>query len=395
MHFPLSNGIVRVRNLTVSTYVLCSIHALYCFTTNPRLYNKSTRWHRATRAYTPVPSDDHTATIMSGNVQGIDFGAFYEARATRAARLTAATQLSLRKPRRETWAQFWRDGHVTITRPVTIPTKQTKRDEKTDSKLFEPDSEVRPTQSSSSQAQDTLLLSALPATVRAEIYAGAFARNEPVDFLHYFGTLDFEFDLRTEDGLSEFTFWTNALGPHAWSVRSLTLKHWTSWWGFGDNTWTSSEDTTHFSRGTSGELIVSRALPTPTQETCRCSLENLLAQQDATFHLARFRSITGMLDFVNSLRAGDKEEDRPTLIDAAKTFSELLQEHSKLLSKYYGLAGSQCAKCNMPSLYLCGHMSTRDGKDEPEVVFDAKSASRTDRTSVVLSAPQCVMDNEE
>lgn len=102
-----------------------------------------------------------------------------------------------------------------------------------------------------------------------------------------------------------------------------------------------------------------------------------------------------MLDFINSLRAGDKEADRLTLVDAAKTFSDLLQEYSRLLSKYYGLAGSQCGKCNMTSLHLCGHMSTKEGTDESDVTFDARPASKTDRTSVVLTAPQCVLDNEE
>jgi hypothetical protein len=214
-------------------------------------------------------------------------------------------------------------------------------------------------------------------------------KNEPVDFTHYLRSLDFEFDLRTEDGLSEFATWRNALGSHAWNVCSLTLKHWTSWWGFGVNSWTSSEDKTHFSRTTSGELIVSRALPTPAHETCKCSMEQLLAQQDATFDPQNFRAVSTLLQFVNCLRASDKQADRPTLVDAAGTFAELLQEHSRKLSKYHGLAGGQCVKCTMPTLFLCGHLSTREEKEGSDVVFDARATSESNRTSVRLSVSLC------
>ena len=210
--------------------------------------------------------------------------------------------------------------------------------------------------------------------------------DEPVDFTHYFRSLDFEFDLRTQRGLSEFIAWCDALGSCAWSVRSLTLKHWTSWWGFGGNSWSSSADETHFSRETSGELVISRALPTPAQETCKCSMEHLLAQQDASFDTQRFCVVSDIFEFVNYLRNSDKGADRLTLVDAAKTFAELLQEHSGRFSRYHGLAGTQCAKCDMPSLYLCGHLSTAEGRDGSDVAFDARAATRTSRTSVRLSA---------
>lgn len=282
------------------------------------------------------------------------------------------------KPRRDPYAQFWRPRLVTATK------KQTKRDEKTDSKLFDPALQVAP-KTSTSRSQDALLLSALPATIHAEIYQGAFANNEPIDFTHNFHSMNVEFDLRTEDGLSEFTAWRNALGSYAWSVNSLTLKHWTSWWGFGTNAWTSSEDKTHFSRGTPGELVITRSLLTPAHETYKCTMEQLLAQQDATFDLRNFRVITGILQFVNCLREGDKGVDRLTLLDAAGTFVELLQEHSRSLWKNHGLAGGQCVRCNMPSLFLCGHLSTREGKERPDVVFDAKATSKPNRTSVRLS----------
>lgn len=315
---------------------------------------------------------------MSSDDLGPDFNAYYSSRASKAERLVAATRRAATKPRRDPTAQFWRP------RPVTATKKQAKRDEKTDSKLFDPALQVAPT-TGTSHTQDAWLLSALPATVRAEIYESALAKKEPVDFTYHFRSLDFEFDLRTEHGLSVFTAWCNALGSHAWSVRSLTLKHWTSWWGFGVNSWTSSEDKTHFSRGISGEIVISRSLPTPAHETCKCSMEQLLAQHDATFDLRNFRAVATVLQFVNRLRAGDKETDRKTLVDAAKTFAELLQEHSRNLSKRHGLAGDQCVKCNMPSLFLCGHLSTREEGNGSDLVFDARATSKPSRTSVRLS----------
>jgi hypothetical protein len=254
--------------------------------------------------------------------------------------------------------------------------------------LFDPALQVAPTISTSRRSQDAQLLSALPAAVRANIFGGSFVKDEPIDFSHYFRSLDFEFDLRTEDGLSGLTAWRDALGSHAWSIRSLTLKHWTSWWGFGVNSWTSSEDETHFSRINSGDLVISRALPTPVNETCKCSMEQLLAQQDASFDLQNFGVATTMLRFINCLRACDKEADRPTLVDAAQMFAELLQEHSINLSKRHGLAGDQCVKCNMPSLFLCGHLSTKEEGNGSDVMFDARAASKPSRTSVRLNTSQ-------
>ena len=67
-------------------------------------------------------------------------------------------------------------------------------------------------------------MAALPVNVRAEIYQRAFARNEPVDFVHYFNSLDFEFDLRTPNGVSDFHAWHANLGSHACHVTSLQAK---------------------------------------------------------------------------------------------------------------------------------------------------------------------------
>ena len=315
---------------------------------------------------------------MSSDDLGPDLHAYYLSRASKAAQLVASTCQTPTEPHRDPTAQFCRPRLATATK------KQTKRDEKTDSKLFDPALHVAPT-TAISHTQDASLSSALPATIRAEIYQSALAKKEPMDFTHYFSSLNFEFDFRTEDGLSKFTAWRNALGSCAWTLRLLTLKHWTSWWGFGVISWTSSVDRTRFSRGPSGESMISRVLPTPAHETCKCFMEQLLAQQDTSFDLQNFRAVSTLLQFVNCLRAGDKEADRPTLVDAAKTFAELLQEHSRNLAKRHGLSGDQCAKCNMPSLFLCGHLSTKREASGSDVVFDARARSKPSRTSVRLS----------
>jgi hypothetical protein len=305
---------------------------------------------------------------MSSDSVGPKYRDFYQFRASRAAHFTAATCRTPTKPRRDPAAQFWGPGPVRATK--------NERDERTDSALFDPVVHVVPTTSTPttrSRLHDAVLLSTLPATIRAEISDGASAKYEPVDFTHFFSSLTFEFDLRTQDGLSEFTAWHNALSSHARSVRSLTFKHWTSWWGFGINGWKSSEDKTHFSRGTCGELTISRSLPTPTQETCSCSMEHLLAQQDASFDPQRFRAVTTIPQFVNCLRDDNDEVTRLTLVDAAKTFTKLMRKHSADLSRYHGLAGTQCLKCDMPSLYICRHPSTRKAKDEAGIAFSAET----------------------
>lgn len=257
----------------------------------------------------------------------------------------------------------------------------TGRAARTDSKV-DLDPPVVP-QGHLTRSQELSILSALPASVISHIYASkAFARQEPIDFPRYLGAHDFEFDLRTKHGLSAFKDWREALAFQAWSVRSLTIKHWTTWWGFGDNKWTSSEDKTHFSRGSSGELIISRAISTPETETCKCSMAQLLTQVDPSFDLQQYHAITNMAQFVDHVRAPEREANKPTLVDAASIFAKLLQEHSKHLAKYYGLAGSQCVGCDMPSVYLCGHLSTKAEKDGVELEFDASAQVVRASTSV-------------
>lgn len=261
----------------------------------PCLHTQSTRWRCVTGTCTPVVRSNHDNTIMSSDDLGPDFNACYLSRASKAAQLVAATCRIPTEPRRDPTAQFWRPRLVPATK------QQTKRDEKTDSKLFDSALHVVTTTETSHHARYIAVICSTCHDPRS-ILRKRFGKERAVDFTYHFRSLDFEFDLRTEHGLSEFTAWRHALGSYVWSVRSLTLKHWTSWWGFGVNSWTSSEDKTHFSRGTSGERVIYRALPTPAQETCKCSMEHLLAQQDAAFDLENFRAVTTILQFVNCLR---------------------------------------------------------------------------------------------
>jgi hypothetical protein len=200
-----------------------------------------------------------------------------------------------------------------------------------------------------------MLLAALPADVRAQIYQGESAKNEPVNFVHYFNSLDFEFDLRTPEGVSDFHAWHANLGSHACDVTSLTLKHWTTYRSSAENAWIASEDTTHFARGSQGELIMFRSLSTPTRETCDCGLPYLLAQHDQVFDLKKYGEIRSMLHFVNCIRANG-DQKKLTRVDAASTFASMLNEHSQFLFQDYASGGTQCSGCFMPRLYLTGSL---------------------------------------
>jgi hypothetical protein len=234
-----------------------------------------------------------------------------------------------------------------------------------------------PTQaeSVSRQEQEARLLSALPANVRAEIYQGAFARNEPVDFVRYFNSLDFKFDLRTSNGVSDFHAWHANLGTHACHITSLTLKHWTTYWSFTDNAYITSEDHTHFARGSQGDLIMFRAMLPSTPETCDCGLPYLPAQHDQVFNLKNFAEIHNMTHFVNCMRANE-DQKKLTRVDAASTFASMLGEHSQLLFQDYARSGTQCSGCFMPRLYLTGHLSTSSTQGS-DVVFNALALSKS------------------
>jgi hypothetical protein len=243
-------------------------------------------------------------------------------------------------------------NHFRPDRVGASPSPQTKR---ADSVLELVSSSTTQTEPVSQQDQESMRLAALPADVRAQIYQGEFARNEPVNFAHYFNSLDFEFDLRTPEGVSDFHAWHANLGSHACDVTSLTLKHWTTYRNCTTNTWITSEDTTHFARGSQGELIMFRSLSTPTRETCDCGLPYLLAQHDQVFDLNKYGEIRSMLHFINCVRANEGDK-KLTRVDAASTFASMLNEHSQFLFQDRASGETQCSGCFMPRLYLTGSL---------------------------------------
>jgi len=246
------------------------------------------------------------------------------------------------------------DRAINHFRPDRVGAKPSSPAKKTDSVLELVSSSTQP-ESVSQQEQEGVLLAALPADVRAAIYQGELARNEPVNFVHYFNSLDFEFDLRTPEGVSDFHAWHANLGSHACDVTSLTLKHWTTYRNSAENAWIASEDTTHFARGSQGELIMFRSLSTPTRETCDCGLPYLLAHYDQVFDLKKYGEIRSMLHFVNCIRANEGDK-KLTRVDAASTFASMLNEHSQFLFQDYTSGGTQCSGCFMPRLYLTGSL---------------------------------------
>lgn len=240
---------------------------------------------------------------------------------------------------------------------VPFTEQETKRDDRTDSKA-EPG---LPTEAVSQTKNKTLLCSC--------------------NYISCLQAAQWEFDLRTKDGLATLAACRKDLGSHAWCVRSLTIKHWTTWWSFRDNHFKSSKDETHFSRDESGNLLVSRALPTSPRETCQCSVAQQITQLYPMFNLERCHAIAKVSQSATYLRASDEElANRLTLVDAAKKFAELLQDRSKQLDRDFKRQGSQCVTCDMPMLYLCGHLVTQETKDGTGKVGAGEMVSqRSDR----------------
>ena len=230
-------------------------------------------------------------------------------------------------------------------------------------------------ESVSRQEEEARLLSALPDNVRAEIYQGASARNEPVDFVQYFNSLAFEFDLRTPNGVSDFHAWRANIGSHACHVTSLTLKHWATHWSFTEDAFVTCEDHTHFARGSQDDLIMFRAMPPTASETCDCGLPYLLAQHDQVFDLKKYGEISNMTQFINCLRANEGQK-KLTRVDAASTFASMLDEHSQLLFQNYARSGTQCSGCFMQRFYITGHLSTSTDEGS-DVVFNALALSKS------------------
>lgn len=395
----------------VTMHLLCPVHP-------PLLSHKrtvdtlqSTKWHRVTNFLISVASNNNLAsTFMSGantNPGHVTFGrsapsaaapmatgVFVATTATvftpeggassaslfsalnlvKSAHLTdvsIAMSQSTRKYRLASYKTSKAKNHFRPARMVARSSAQNKRSD-SGLELVSPSTQPK---SMTRQEQEGMLLAALPVNVRAEIYQRAFARNEPVDFVHYFNSLDFEFDLRTPNGVSDFHAWHANLGSHACHVTSLTLKHWITYWSFTNNAWTTSEDRTHFARGSQGDLIMFRAMLPTASETCECGLPYLLAQHDQVFDLKKFGEIGNMMHFINCLRA-DGDEKKPTRVDAASTFASMLEEHSQLLFQDYARSRRSCTGCFMQRLYLTGHLSTSTNKGS-DVVFNALALSKS------------------
>lgn len=338
-------------------------------------------------------ADTATCIMSSASSYPQNGGTAISRASNRVAHHSPSTRLRVPK------AEHWRAG--------LISEKPARSDNRTDSK-FEPDTLDLPIEPAGTTAAtpDESRFFNLPATLRSTIYehllvqegkvlpnnstassqilqsaiALAFPSlsNEIEEHLPYYLRCNtFTFDLRTEHGASAFHVWTTSLGLYAWNVQSLALKHWTAWWGFGENSWTALEDETHFSRDAHGGLVISRSVETPRRETCSCTLADLMAQFDRTFDPARFRALRSVKQFAECLRAGESGTERLALVDAAKVFAALLDEHSRRLSKEFVLAGDDCPRCRMPRLYLCGHLSTRDYGDGTEVTFYGKLRNRS------------------
>lgn len=318
---------------------------------------------------------------------------------------TALSRVSTRVSRLKPWiplripkAGHWRSGPFSEeprTRHVRIDSK------------FEPSTSIKPEVTQDDQP----CISVLPAVVRSDIYRHILTQDCPIEpkeatpISHEASPLDhiplilafpttkeemaqhipyylrcntFTFDLRIEQGLRSFQAWCATLGSHAWNVRSITLKHWTAYWGLSQNRWIPLEDVTHFSYNPNGDLVASRAAIVPKIEACNCrTVVPMLVRFDGHLDPQRFHMLAKVQQLVNCLRSGEDRPERSTLVDAAKTFAAMLDGHSRLLAKMYGLAGDCCSSCSMPRLYLCGHLSSWQGEDEDSAnpVFDPKALS--------------------
>lgn len=300
-------------------------------------------------------------------------------------------------PRRIPKAEHWKST-IMLEDPRR---RQTRIDSK-----FEP----RLPRDAGTSLEDKSYFFALPAAIRSAIYQHILTEDEPIQpaeatatsyestplngkplvlafpaieeeivqhVPYYLRCNTFTFDVRTEQGLLGFQAWCSTLGTHAWNIRSLTLKHWTAYWGLSQNQWIPLEDSTDFSYNANGDIVASRTATTPRLETCRChTILPMLARFDRNLDLQRFHSIAKIQQLVACLRTRVERSERLTLVDASKIFVAMLDEHSRLVARMYGLAGDACSGCNMPRAYLCGHLSTHQMAHGSGIAFDAKASCK-------------------
>lgn len=314
---------------------------------------------------------------------------------------TALSRVSTRVSRLKPWIplRIPKAGHW---RSDTFSEELRTRHVRIDSK-FEPSTSIKPEVTQDDQP----CISVLPAVVRSDIYQHILTQDCPIEpkeattISHEATPLDhiplilafptikeemvqhipyflrcntFTFDLRIEQGLRTFQAWCATLGHHAWNVRYITLKHWTAYWGLSQNRWIALEDVTHFSYSANGDVVASRTAIVPKIEACNCrTVVPMLARFDRHLDPQQFHTLAKVQQLVACLRSREDRPERSTLVDAAKTFAAMLDVHSRLLAKMYGLAGDYCSSCSMPRLYLCGNLSTRQEADSSNLVFDSKA----------------------
>ncbi|KAM0723286.1 hypothetical protein Q7P37_001487 [Cladosporium fusiforme] len=276
-------------------------------------------------------------------------------------RATALARISTRVSRLEPWkplripkAEHWKD--------VASPQEPCTRHTRIDSRLEPP-----PPKGPKTPTAEKSSFFALSPAVRSDVYRYVLTQDAPIQpkeaistsseatpldhvplilafplteeeiaqhVSYYLRCNTFTFDLRTRQGLQSFQAWCTTLGRHAWNVRSLTLRHWTAYWGLRKNRWIPLEDATHFCYSANGEIVASRTATTPKAETCDCrTVLPMLVRFDRHFDFQRARTIMNVQQLVACLRSRKDRPERLTLVDAGKTFAAMLDGHSNLISK--------------------------------------------------------------
>ncbi|OQO12042.1 hypothetical protein B0A48_02681 [Cryoendolithus antarcticus] len=279
-------------------------------------------------------------------------------------------------PRRPARQNYWR-----------LPRKRCndQEDKRVDSLLTEQLNRLESdAMSSIIDTNDPTLLFKLPSAITPAPIRSSLTQSDPIlmnssDVSDALAEHVFTFDLRSQSSVHAFHEWVGLVGDNAGSVSGLSLKHWTSYWAYGANNWVHRADETRISRGHGGQLVVERNGATPLDETCTCSVSSLLNKFDYTFDPEDYRGISHVRQFAAYLSllaegsCDDSEEQahthkhmkRRSILDAGVLFASMLEAHSAKLAREYVRAGSECSKCTLPTLYLCGSQTSRKTDGQP------------------------------